>query len=366
VTIGERSAGIRRSAAQVIATRRLTLLVAIVSTAGGLLLIGAGIFAIEHPQPVTPLLLVLATATLLSDATYINLRVGRHVESYTWAELTVVLGLALLPPVQLVLTALCIAAAYAATRRSLVKVLFNTTSYAIGVALAAAVTHIVGAPNWDRPLRSAVALMLGAAVFSLWNALSVDAAIAFSQDLPFREVYLKGVRLRVALGSGNVVTGLAALVLARQNPLFLLALPAGLGLAFVSYRSRLQTIQERVIWRHLDAISQEINQLDETEIAKIALAGAVALLEADAAELVLTPLHPGGTERVYSCDAQGRVAPPLASMRRQGDHRRSAATDSVGDGAGVGSERAATSVETRVEVPLAAHDVRLPCEVDGS
>jgi diguanylate cyclase (GGDEF)-like protein len=353
VTIGARSAAIRESAAQVIATRRLTVLVAIVSTAGGILLIGAAIFAIEHPQPVTPFLLLLAVATLLSDATYINLRVGRHVESYTWAELTVVLGLALLAPDQLILTALCVATAYVATRRSLVKVLFNTTSYAIGVALAAAVTHIVAAPSWDRPLRSAAALTLGAAVFSLWNAVSVDAAIAFSQDLPFRQVYLKGVRLRVALCAGNVVTGLAALEFARQNPLYLLALPACLGLAFGSYRSRLRNIQERTIWRHLDAISPEINQLDETEIAKIALAGAVALLEADAAELVLSALHPGGTERVYACDPQGRVEPPLAALRRHGDHRQTAAV------AHAGAEQAGARVDTCVEVPLAAHDVRL-------
>ena len=45
MTIGARSATIRRSAVQAIAARRLTVLVAIVSIAGSLLLIGAGTFA---------------------------------------------------------------------------------------------------------------------------------------------------------------------------------------------------------------------------------------------------------------------------------------------------------------------------------
>ncbi len=88
-------------------------------------------------------------------------------------------------------------------------------------------------------------------------------------------------------------------LLAHANPTLLLVVPPCLGLAFLGYRSYLRTIQERAIWQHLEATSQEINRLDEAEIADVALARVLALLEADEVELCLFPSDGTGTERVY-------------------------------------------------------------------
>jgi diguanylate cyclase (GGDEF)-like protein len=337
---------IARRTTRALSSHRLTALVALVAAAGAIVLAASAWVTIMHPRPITPLLGVIALATLLTDATCVDLRVGRHVESYTWAELILVLGLAVLAPEQLVLTSLCIAVAYAATRRSPVKILFNTASYAVGVALAAGVTHLIIDPSWEEPVLSGAALVLGAVAFSWWNGLSVDAAIAFSQDLPFRQVYLKGARLRVAFCAGNILTALVVLLLAAQNPIWLLAIPLVLGVAYVIYRSYLRTIQERAIWRHLETITQEINRLDETEIAEVALAGAVALFEADEAELALFPANGGETALVYVRRAGASTIALRTPNRRRDDKR---AIDAA----------PRNPAETDVAIPLVAHGAQL-------
>jgi diguanylate cyclase (GGDEF)-like protein len=341
----EASLVLARRTTRAVASHRLVALVALVAAAGAIVLAASAGSAIAHPHPITPLLGVIAVATLLTDATCVDLRVGRQVESYTWAELILVLGLASLAPEQLVLTSLCIAVAYAATRRSPVKVVFNTASYAIGVALAAAIVHLIVDPSWEQPVLSGSALLLGAVAFSCWNGVSVDAAIAFSQDLPFRQVYRKGARLRIAFCAGNILTALVVLLLVAQNPALLLAIPPVLGVAYVVYRSYLRTIQERATWRHLETITQEINRLDETEIAEVALAGAVALFEADEAELALFPSS-GGTPIVYVRRAGESAISLRTPSRRRSDKRQ---------GENASSEPSATDVA----IPLVAHGAQL-------
>jgi len=84
--------------------RALLGLVATLGVAGVLVFAGAIVSVVAVGElPTASLLLVLLT-TLLTDATAIDLRIGRHGESFTWSELSIVLGLALLPPDQLVLT----------------------------------------------------------------------------------------------------------------------------------------------------------------------------------------------------------------------------------------------------------------------
>ena len=76
-------------------SRRLTVLVCTIGSAGAVVLAVAAGVAITRHRPVSPAVAVVALATLLTDATCVDLRVGHHVESYTWSELIVVVGLAL-------------------------------------------------------------------------------------------------------------------------------------------------------------------------------------------------------------------------------------------------------------------------------
>ena len=326
--------------------RRLRLLVRSVVGSAALLLVVAAVLSARGgaPESLTFLALV-AAATLGSDATLIDLRIGSQTESYTWAEVTVVVGLALLAPWHLVLLSLCIGVACAATGWSPVKTAYNTAVWAVGLTLAAGVTHAVGAPGWERPVQSAVALTAGAACFSTWNVLSVKAAIALSQGRPFGEVLRRNVGMMLLVWSGNVVLALSVLALGNYSSKVLLAVPAVLAVVYVGYRGHLRVLQEREVWQHLEATSREMGGLDEQQIAEVAVVRAATLLDADEVELCLHGPG-GGPDEVHVGDAAGRRA--VRSEPRQRAERFAVTTDRPLHGSPAGPD----GEQTCVVVPL--------------
>jgi diguanylate cyclase (GGDEF)-like protein len=316
---------------------RLTVLVAVVGGLGAAALAASGAVVAGHGlDGVVPRhLLLVAVATLFTDATWVNLRIGHDVESYTWAELNLTLALAWLAPEHIVLTAMCVGAAYAVTGRSPVKVLFNTTSYAFGVGLAAVVAHAIATPSWDDPVRSGLAIGAGVLAFTAWNGASVNAAIAFSQDLPFRPVFMKGAGLRLLVAAGNLAAGLSLLGLAHLRPDALWLAPVALGLAFAVYHGFLRVVQDRAAWRQLELTGKEVTRLDEREVAQAALARATRLFDADEAELVLRPADGSGPSRVYLGNSAGTATvlrseqdeePSFTVATYQGDGRHARET----------------------------------------
>ena len=149
------------SASAVVRERALLGLVAALGVAGALTVVGAATSVVVQGELRTASFLLVLLTTLLTDVTAIDLRIGRHAESFTWSELSIVLGLALLPPDQLVLTTVAMGLAYLATGQPFVKWTVNVGSYAVGVALAAVLSRQVTTPAWDRPVESAAALLVG-------------------------------------------------------------------------------------------------------------------------------------------------------------------------------------------------------------
>ena len=299
------------------AARQLRTLIQVVVVAALVLLAAAATASAHGPAPASwAYLALVALATLGSDLTLIDLRIGHHLESYTWAEANVVVGLALLEPRHLVLTSVCILLACLVTRWPLHKAVYNTAVHTVGLALAAVVTHAVTTPSWDRPVLSGVALALGAATFSAWNVVSVKAAIALSQELPFRTVLRTNAGMMVLVGTGNVAVALTGLALGRFSAEVLLALPVLLGMVYVGYRSHLRVLEERQVWQHLEATSREMGGLDEQQIAEVAVVRAATLLQADEVEVCL---HGGLRDEVHVGDATGRSA-VLLETRQRADH----------------------------------------------
>ena len=288
--------------------RRLALLLWAVGLLGGTVTALAAVAVATGPRPVGSALLAVTAATVVCDATCIELRVRRQIESYTWAEIVLVVGLAVLPPEQLVLTAVGLALGHLLTGRSPAKVVFNSASHAVGVALAGAVVAVVGAPSWEDPVRAAVALTGAVAVFTWWNGASVSAAMALSQGLSFRSVYRRGARLRLLVAGGNLVTGLAVLELWHHHPLSLLGLPVVLVALYAGYHAALRVVQERRVWRHLEVTARQISRLDEREIAEVTVPCVAELLDADQVELRLRRDGPAGPiDDVYTGNASGVV-----------------------------------------------------------
>ena len=296
------------------AARRLRTLLLVVGLAASVLLLAAAVASAQGSAPASwAFLALVALATLASDATLIDLRIGHHVESYTWAEVNVVVGLALLAPRHLVLTSACILLACLVTRWPLTKAAYNTAVHAIGLALAAVVTHAIADPGWDRPVASGLALAAGAATFSVWNVVSVKAAIALSQGLPFRTVLRRNAGMVLVVGLGNLAVALCCLALGRYSLDVLLALPVVLGVVHVGYRSHLRVLEERQVWQHLEATSREMGGLDEQQIAEVAVVRAATLLQADEVELCL---HGDLRDAVHVGDAGGRREVVLEQRQR--------------------------------------------------
>jgi diguanylate cyclase (GGDEF)-like protein len=263
---------------------------------------------LRDPRQLDAAFVLVGLTTLCTDALSIDLRIGRHVESFTWAEFNVVLGLALLSPAALVLTSLSVAAAYTATGREPLKVFYNTASYVVGVTLAL-FARVVMVPSWNRPLQSTCTLVLGGVIFSAWNSVSISAVIAFSQNRPFRQVHRKGLTLRWAVCAGNIALALIVLWAARHNPLLLLGLPFALTLAYTAYRSGLRSVQERAIWRDLEATSMEIHRLDERAVINVALTRAKSLFDAADVRLLLSDRDRPSVPEIEGC----------LSVRQHGD-----------------------------------------------
>ena len=334
--------GCRPSALPPAARRLRTLLLVVVLTAVALLTVAA-VASARGPAPASwTYLALVALATLGSDATSIELRIGHHLESYTWAEVNVVVGLALLDPWHLVLTSVCILVACLTTRWPLTKAAYNAAVHAIGLALAALVTCAVTDPSWQRPLLSGLALAAGAATFSAWNVVSVKAAIALSQELPFLTVLRRNARMVLVVGVGNLGVALSGLALGRDSVEVLLALPVVLGLAHVGYRSHLRVLEERQVWQHLEATSREMGGLDEQQIAGVAVVRAATLLQADLVEVCL---YGDVRDAVHVGDAGGRREVVLEQRQPAG---RSVTTERppVRTPGGAGAQ------ETCVVVPL--------------
>ena len=126
--------------------RSLLMLIGVVALTGTALVVAAVTGVVLRPGTLGGPLLLVCALSLLTDITATDVRIGRQVESYTWAELTVVLALALLPDEQVLLTAGLVALSYYGGGVRGLKLAMNAGCYAVGLGLA-----VLGAPA-RRPL----------------------------------------------------------------------------------------------------------------------------------------------------------------------------------------------------------------------
>ena len=311
----------------VVRERALVTLVTALGVLGAAVLVWGVWQTATSPTSLGRWFVLVVTLTLLTDITAIDLRVGRHGESHTWSELIVVLGLALLDPHHLVLTTVALGVAYLVTGQALVKWVLNVGSYAVGLALAALACTTVQDPTWQEPQRSGAALLLGAAVWAVWNKLTTDTAISLAQERPLRTVLRSELRSTVFVFLCNVGLAFGCLGLARGHTDLLWVAPVCILLAATLNRCYLQLAQDREAWRALETASRDLNALDEQVLAEVALTRATALMQADGAELRLAtspqevvhrlpgppvlPVTPPGEPTVTVARAQGRAGLPL-------------------------------------------------------
>jgi diguanylate cyclase (GGDEF)-like protein len=292
---------------------RLRLLVTVVY-ATGLVALGAvallgGRAAVPEPWQV----LLAMVAFGICDIPLLHIRFGTHRYSFTWSELAVIIGLVLLPPVWLVpLAALAVLGAHTLARLSAVKSFFNALSCAAGVGAAYAVMAATGGPVEGRLQEPSawLQLMLGTIAYAVWNALTVNGAVALSQNVPFRTVMTKGLLLKALVLAGNTLCATVIVVMAALQPATLFLVPLLLGLLYFVYGNYLRAMQERDTWQVLQATSRELLRTERSEVAQIVLEQTGALLHAEFVELLLVArpdAEPPGAASVFRRTVEGEV-----------------------------------------------------------
>lgn len=290
--------------------RRLGVLLVVV---GGLAVsfwaLAAG-SALREPAPSPWRLLALTGLLLLANVTVLHLRFGHNKESYTWAEVAVLLGLVLVPPAWIVvLTAPCVTLTHLLRRLAPVKVAFNASTMTVGASLATLVyTPLAGAAE-PGGARSLLALGLAALVFWGWNGATVVAAVAFSQGLSWTSVYRRGWRVRFAIGLGNTAVLVSVVALAYADPLSLLTLPVIMVLLYAAYRARLRAMEEREMWQGLQAASRELHQPRLADLVAVVLDRSRSLFVAEFVEVTLLDEGRPGWAEVARWDSdRGRTS----------------------------------------------------------
>ena len=293
---------------------RLLTYVHAVHALGLVLATGGAALAVQtvpHPVHVS----LVALLCLVADRALLVIRFGHNHESFTWAEMCVVLGLYLVPvPLLVALAPACVLLYHLLLRTPLLKAGFNAASFAIGCALAGGVATLVAGGRLDQVgPREAVALAVGGLVFALWNGVAITTAVALSERLRFLDVYRKGLLLRYLVALGNTTAGVLIVAMAQWNRPSVLVLPPLLLLMYAAYRGYLQAMQERDTWRQLEQASRDLSSLDERVVAQAALRHGRAMFRTETVELVLHA-GPGGPRTYYldegdhvRVEAHGRV-----------------------------------------------------------
>ncbi|HET7486796.1 MAG TPA: EAL domain-containing protein [Acidimicrobiales bacterium] len=248
-------------------------------------------------------LILAAGLFALGDVCVLRLRFGHNSHSFSWSETAMVVGLVLVPgPWLRVVAPLAVAAAHAAARRPPLKIAFNAMSIATEAVLAAAVLAAV-APAGEPVTSPRLWAGLAAASLSLfvWGGVTVSAAVAFSQCLPLRQVYAKGLPVTALVWAGNTALGLLLVGLSGA-PASLVAVPLVVLMLHLAYRTYLGAMNERDTWELLETASGELLRADARVVAGVVLDRVPALFRAEYVELLVTDGEAGEHAAVYRRD----------------------------------------------------------------
>ena len=263
----------------------------------GAALIVAANLAAGGPAPLLWRVVLAAAVFLIAETVMLEIPFGQNRKAFTMSETALVVGLVIVPaPWLVVVGTVAVAGAHMLAHRSPIKVAFNAMSCATGIVLARAT--LVAMPD-DTLVLQAVALSAAALVFFVWNSLTTAGAVAASQRLPLRRVYLKGLPLCLLVWAGNVGTGLLLVALGSSRSPFLLVVPLLLALLYFLYWSYLRAMSERDLWQVLQATSRKLLRVEPEEVAHVVVTQTPALFSCDFVELLLVTDEAADSALVY-------------------------------------------------------------------
>nr|MDT0657870.1 EAL domain-containing protein [Micromonospora sp. DSM 115978] len=255
----------------------------------------------------------LATAVVaLAQLARLRFRVSSGVVSVSWGEAALIIGLFLVPPGWMPAAALVGAliawgtTALFGDHRPPIDVLHTAASIGVAVALATSVVTLFGAPFDTAPTPYlAAVLVAGSLVYLLTTVWLAGLTAALRRGLPMWSLVLRALHGKLLMFVGNVVVGLAVVLMVVHDPRWLLLLPLVLWLLQQTYSHRLRADEERRTWRAFAEATGALNQLDEHSVATAGTRGALRLFGAE--QVTLDLVRPEDRVRRYTARVDAPV-----------------------------------------------------------
>ncbi|HEV2893949.1 MAG TPA: histidine kinase dimerization/phospho-acceptor domain-containing protein, partial [Actinomycetota bacterium] len=237
---------------------RLRWFIVLVATAG---LAARGAAVLLEPgtwdQSVWPRLAALLVLTAASEIAGLRLPHRGALEMLNLYEGMVVANIALLPAGQAIAVSLGgLLVAQVVQRRAPVKAVFNLGMYAIALAPAIGVYHLVAGGSGPLGGRAMAAMAVGVAVFTLVNLLLISKLLAVLEDRPVRDVVQESSKLSTLTFLGNSAVGLIGVVLYLREPMALPAVLLPAATLWLAYRLAERQMRERDQFQHLYEVGQ--------------------------------------------------------------------------------------------------------------
>jgi diguanylate cyclase (GGDEF)-like protein len=215
-------------------------------------------------------------------------------EAFQLDEAFLVAMALLLPPLGVV-SAFGIAAFVSrlVTRRPLVRVLFNTGMVVTAAGLAVGTAHLAGGSGGANP-RGFAAVVLGAAVFLLVNAVSVSAVLALVEGQSFWRSLADGLGFRLLVWAATVAIGLLAGLAgtAYSWAMLFAALPMGVLQIVLAGSLRARLDRERLDGLLRTALEAHAS-MEPADVEEAIAASARELLQCRQARISENPAGPG-------------------------------------------------------------------------
>ena len=237
---------------------RLRWFIVLVATAG--LLASLAVVLLEPgswDRSVWPRLAALLVLTAASEIAGLRLPHRGALEMLNLYEGMVVANIALLPAGQAIAVSLGgLLVAQVVQRRAAVKAVFNLGMYAVALAPAIGVYHLVAGGSGPLGGRAMVAMAVGVAVFTLVNLLLISKLLAVLEDRPVRDVVQESSKLSTLTFLGNSAVGLIGVVLYLREPMALPAVLLPAATLWLAYRLAERQMRERDQFQHLYEVGQ--------------------------------------------------------------------------------------------------------------
>src|SRR5436190_16260406 len=205
--------------------------------------------ALAPPSFPLPLWLQIAVFGV-AEACVVHMHFQRHANSFSLAEVPIVLGLALVSPTSLLvaLVVACIPVVKLQRRQPLMKLCFNLAHWVLETEVAIAVYRVVLGGGTPYGPRGWAAALVATLTWSMCGHLAVSAAIWITSRELQMERMLNFTGFAVVATAVTTSTALIALTLLRVDRQATLLVVFPLAILYVGHRSylRQRTKQERL------------------------------------------------------------------------------------------------------------------------